>query len=580
MSESKDTIDITYLKDTFLECPVCLEHFNESERCPRILHSCLHAVCTQCLQQLLDTEGKGQINCPLCRKVQKIPGNAKSVPIDGVRYKLVECVETLHGGIELCKDCPDRKPAESSCKECSLNLCSECTSVHRRHRLTSDHVITPLLPQQKPVAKGHYCHRHTSHLLEFFCITDDTACCLSCTVLDHKGHTLENLQDVAMKRSRELETAMQNLQALTGRLKNEAEAMKRRKRKLQQSANDAKYHASQFLARLECAIKKSEDHINAEIDEKCRSMVSRAEKNIEATKSSLTLIESRMLYFKQAKERGDIMAMLQMYPSIKDGFKESFGQCQPETEETVVSFTACHGPLLETLISKVGYVTTTTDSTQHAVKHDFMSLLNRICVEASESLGRKELQQYLKQKVEALESEPCRKCLTGKGAITLQCRHIICKVCLVVKEQLLCPVCKTGCMPPGEMNTTVIPDELPGNRKYDTIMIRYVFLGGIQAKGHPKPGTQYHGDTFTAYLPNSPEGQKVLALLKVAWKRKLTFQIYHDPLGLYLLKYCIHHKTSKVRDASKVGDGYPDRDYLRKVQEQLAELGVTEDCLK
>ncbi|XP_046558144.1 E3 ubiquitin-protein ligase DTX3L-like [Haliotis rubra] len=269
-----------------------------------------------------------------------------------------------------------------------------------------------------------------------------------------------------------------------------------------------------------------------------------------------------------------------MYPSIKKGFEESFGQCQPETEEAGVSFTPFLGSLLETLLSEVGCVTTTTDSTQHAVNHGLMSLLNRVVDAASASLGRKELLQYLKQKAEALESETCRKCLTGKAAITLQCSHTICKACLVVKEQWLCPVCKTGNMPPGEMTTTVIPDGLPGYRKYDTIMIKYVFLGGIQTEGHPKPGTQYHGDTFTAYLPNTPEGQKVLASLKVAWKRKLTFQIYHDPLGLYLLKYRIHHKKSKVVNASNTDDGYPDRNYLRRVQEHLVELGVTEDCLK
>ncbi|XP_046365192.2 E3 ubiquitin-protein ligase TRIM71-like [Haliotis rufescens] len=585
MSEPKEKIDITYLKETFLECPVCLEHFNQTERRPLLLHSCLHAVCAQCLEQLLAKEGKSQVTCPLCRQVQKVSGNAKSVPLDCVRYKLVECLETAEEEYALCIDCSDGNKAESTCQDCSLNLCKECTSVHRRHRLTRDHIITSLhnsvqhLP--RPVVKSHFCPQHKMHLLEFFCITDDTVCCLSCSNLDHKGHTFEKLEDVAKMRTQELETAIQIVQGHAGRLRNMIMTEENRKRTFKQSTETAKSCASQFLASLECVIKKREGQIYEVIDKRSKSMMSMAEKNIEAANSSLSMIESKMSYFTQAKERADVVALLQMYPSIKKALEVSLGQdqCQPESDEAGVTFIHLNGSLIQTLLSEVGGVTTSTDSTHHSDKHGLMSLMNKVCDAASESIGKKELLQYFKQKAEALESETCKTCPTRKEPTTLQCGHTICEAGLFVKEQRMCPVCKTGNMPPGEMITTVIPDGLPGNRLHDTIEIKYVFQDGIQTEGHPKPGTEYHGETFTAYLPNTSEGQKVLALLKVAWKRKLTFQIYHDPLGLYLLKYCIHHKKMKVVNPN-TDDSYPDRNYLGGVQMKLVELGVTEDSLK
>ena len=64
---------------------------------------------------------------------------------------------------------------------------------------------------------------------------------------------------------------------------------------------------------------------------------------------------------------------------------------------------------------------------------------------------------------------------------------------------------------------------------------------------HPNPGQRYYGTGRTAYLPNCPEGQKVLKLLKASFKRRLTFTI-----GRSRTTGCdnvvtwndIHHKTS------------------------------------
>ncbi len=41
----------------------------------------------------------------------------------------------------------------------------------------------------------------------------------------------------------------------------------------------------------------------------------------------------------------------------------------------------------------------------------------------------------------------------------------------------------------------------------------------------PSPGEVYRGTQRTAYLPNNPEGEKVLNLLKKAWNLKLIFKI-------------------------------------------------------
>ena len=42
---------------------------------------------------------------------------------------------------------------------------------------------------------------------------------------------------------------------------------------------------------------------------------------------------------------------------------------------------------------------------------------------------------------------------------------------------------------------------------------------------HPNPGSLYYGTTRKAYLPDSPDGNKVLRLLQLAFERRVTFTI-------------------------------------------------------
>ena len=51
-----------------------------------------------------------------------------------------------------------------------------------------------------------------------------------------------------------------------------------------------------------------------------------------------------------------------------------------------------------------------------------------------------------------------------------------------------------------------------------------MYVVSLQA-GHSTPGAKFHGLHRRAYLPNSPEGKKVLHLLKEAFDAKLTFTV-------------------------------------------------------
>ena len=117
-------------------------------------------------------------------------------------------------------------------------------------------------------------------------------------------------------------------------------------------------------------------------------------------------------------------------------------------------------------------------------------------------------------------------------------------------------------MPPGEMTWKLRPTGLrcEGFEDDGTWEIIYNMCG-------------LKGGYRVAFLPDTKEGRIKLALLVVAFERKLTFTIGRSLTTGHpnsVIWAGIHHKTS-----TKPGPyGYPDQSYFLRVREELLERGV------
>ncbi|XP_073408015.1 E3 ubiquitin-protein ligase DTX3L-like [Dendrobates tinctorius] len=182
------------------------------------------------------------------------------------------------------------------------------------------------------------------------------------------------------------------------------------------------------------------------------------------------------------------------------------------------------------------------------------------------------------------EQELCPICLdqiTNKKV--LKCKHEFCAHCLQKCQELkpVCPVCGVpygvviGNQPDGTMKVTTSGLSLSGYLGCGTIHIQYEVPGGIQQKHHPNPGKPFDGTQRMAYLPDNPEGQEVLRLLRKAFDQKLIFTVGESrTTGAKdtVTWNDIHHKTNPQGGAA--GFGFPDPDYLKRVRDELKAKGV------
>uniref|UniRef100_K1Q1B7 E3 ubiquitin-protein ligase n=1 Tax=Magallana gigas TaxID=29159 RepID=K1Q1B7_MAGGI len=173
-----------------------------------------------------------------------------------------------------------------------------------------------------------------------------------------------------------------------------------------------------------------------------------------------------------------------------------------------------------------------------------------------------------------------------------RCSHMFHKLCILAMYEsttkngsVQCPTCKTiygekhGNCPDGVMEYLTVPHSLPGNEGHQTKVIIYHISPGIQGPEHPHPGKRFscRGFPRVCYIPDNDKGRKVLKLLTVAWRRRLTFTIGQSSTtgeSDTVTWNEIHHKTESGRNDS--GHGYPDDKYLDNVLMELSVQGVTE----
>ena len=141
-----------------------------------------------------------------------------------------------------------------------------------------------------------------------------------------------------------------------------------------------------------------------------------------------------------------------------------------------------------------------------------------------------------------------------------------------------CPICQKiygileGTMPPGSMTAKITNSKCAGFYYDKTIVISYYIPDGKQN------GKYFSGTSRVAYLPNNKEGREVLALLKIAFDRKLTFVVGTSVTTGQkntVIWNGIHHKTSLHGGTQNYG--YPDPTYFNRVKEELASKGVLAD---
>lgn len=107
-----------------LECPICMETYNQDQMRPKLLQ-CGHTVCRQCLEKLLANTING-VRCPFCSKVSRM-SSISQLADNLTVLKILDCTTSCSSAAAalMCKSCCSRLPRQF-CHECAIVLCELC----------------------------------------------------------------------------------------------------------------------------------------------------------------------------------------------------------------------------------------------------------------------------------------------------------------------------------------------------------------------------------------------------------------------------------------------------------------------
>ncbi|OWF43740.1 E3 ubiquitin-protein ligase TRIM56-like [Mizuhopecten yessoensis] len=201
---------IERLRERILQCPICMDEFQD----PRIL-PCHHSVCLNCLLDYVrHSSSSGRLfRCPQCRSDVCVPrGGVKDFPPNFY----INCIQDEIGArpyFGVCDVCRrDWLVSQYRCINCDLDICKFCIHDHRLFshanqeeanimRIETGNIGTMLSSQRT-------CSTHEGEALHMFCATCDILVCMTCLCEDHKQHSTQPLGRKLRSAQHELQTEL------------------------------------------------------------------------------------------------------------------------------------------------------------------------------------------------------------------------------------------------------------------------------------------------------------------------------------------------------------------------------------
>lgn len=283
--------------------PRCASCSSDKERGKLI--SCLHTLCTDCLERSIDTDGS--VKCPTCGGITApktgqslIPGLPKSYPEPSFDpYQ----GSTTTSNDNVCDDCPEDSDTQavSFCEACDIKLCKEHADSHPRARRTRTHEVIPLdQKSSKTSADGgkagseQRCSLHHGHALVKYCMTCCELLCALC--MDRGQHTehkdaVLSIEEAAKKVRKAVDEKAQAFSTGSG------EVVSKSASKVKTAVDDVATQADQasgdiatFFEAARKAIDQREQELMSRLDKLC--------------KAKLLPLESQQKRLQQQLERG------------------------------------------------------------------------------------------------------------------------------------------------------------------------------------------------------------------------------------------------------------------------------------
>ena len=262
----------------------------------------------------------------------------------------------------LCDNCDNEDAvAKNRCNECGIFLCQYCTEFHKRSRSTKQHRIYTMEDLKSSigaqnVAEKVRCSKHKEEVMKLFCKTCQTTICRDCTIVDHRTHEYDFIEEVAVEEKKYLESKLNEVKQRKDRVAQGLVNLDNFNKRLNERYASTTAEINEHFDELANAVESR----RKELLEKASTFTKLKQKQIaaqsEVLEMALASCESSIEFTEQAFKNGNDTQILSMEKYILqslDQLKAVKDQTNPCVTENMVLIIPASAPKAkETLLNE------------------------------------------------------------------------------------------------------------------------------------------------------------------------------------------------------------------------------------
>ncbi|KXJ08011.1 transcription intermediary factor 1-alpha [Exaiptasia diaphana] len=189
----------------------------------REIRNRLHALNAEKLSSLVSPIGTGQL------KANFQMNQLMSLLTISTREETKSKEEAKGPGLP-CENCTSKDASKGRCFECCKFMCDFCLKTHQRFLETRDHKIMTLEEVKKQGAPAMTqqvkCEKHKGEVKKLYCESCQQLICRDCTIIDHRDHKFQFIDEVAGRHVKNLKSDIENATAVKDRIQQSLEEIK------------------------------------------------------------------------------------------------------------------------------------------------------------------------------------------------------------------------------------------------------------------------------------------------------------------------------------------------------------------
>ncbi|XP_020911787.1 tripartite motif-containing protein 45-like, partial [Exaiptasia diaphana] len=181
-----------------------------------------------------------------------------------------------------CENCTSKDASKGRCFECCKFMCDFCLKTHQRFLETRDHKIMTLEEVKKQGAPAMTqqvkCEKHKGEVKKLYCESCQQLICRDCTIIDHRDHKFQFIDEVAERHVKNLKSDIQSASAMKYRIQKSLEEIKATKSNINAKAVQIKKDVDKAINQKIQILEQQRKSLKKEVEAKTNAKVKNLEK--------------------------------------------------------------------------------------------------------------------------------------------------------------------------------------------------------------------------------------------------------------------------------------------------------------